>query len=169
MNSCQKLKRLLWIVALLFVSMTLFIISTQDTYAAEEITPYIDTIRGIIAKRQVDASNDWKAFGESLTGEKIPDFDMDEHVAEYMGSDKKSDTYLGKFFQAALSQKQMVSTRIMESGSRLAGWDMRLIKRQALHAKHLSFPHPVSKEIVSISCPLPEDMSRVICTLRELR
>lgn len=101
----------------------------KETYATEEIAPHIDTIRGIIAKRQVDASSDWKAFGESLSGEKIPDFDMDEHVSEYAGSEKKSDTYLGRFFQAALSQKQMVASRIMESGSRLAGWDMKLLKK----------------------------------------
>ena len=101
----------------------------KETYATEEIAPHIEKIRGIIAKRQVDASDDWKAFGESLSGEKIPDFEMDEHVAEYIGSDKKSDTYLGRFFQAALSQKQMVATRIMESGSRLAGWDMKLLKK----------------------------------------
>ncbi len=93
----------------------------KETYAFDTIAPHLDTIRGIIAKRQVDASDDWKAFGESLSGEKIPDFDMDEHISEYVGSENKSDTWLGCFFKAALAQKQMVTDRIMESGNRLAG------------------------------------------------
>ena len=93
----------------------------KETYDADKISPHIDRIRGIIAKRQVDASADWKAFGESLSGEEISDFNKDEHIEEYIGSENKSDTYLGCFFEAALAQKKMVAARIMESDNRLAG------------------------------------------------
>ncbi len=94
----------------------------KETYADDIIAPHIERIREIIIRRQVDASNDWKAFGESLSGETIPDFDKDEFIMEYGESADKSGTYLGRFFEAALLQKQMVSKKIMESGSRLAGW-----------------------------------------------
>ncbi len=94
----------------------------KETYATKIVEPHLDRIRSIITKRQVDASEDWKAFGESLSGERIPDFDKDEHIAEYVGSTNKSATYLGQFFEAALAQKKMIANRIMESGSRLAGW-----------------------------------------------
>ena len=93
----------------------------KETYAMGIIKPYIDKIRNIITKRQVDASDDWKAFGESLSGESIPDFDKDEHIEEYMSSNNKSDTYLGLFFEAALAQKKMVASKIMQSGNSLAG------------------------------------------------
>lgn len=92
----------------------------KETYATDKIALHIERIREIITKRQVDASKDWKAFGESLSGETIPDFDKDEHIAEYKAGNRE-DTYLGRFFQAAISQKKMVSSRIMESGNRLAG------------------------------------------------
>jgi hypothetical protein len=93
----------------------------KDTYAMEKLKPHIEKIRSIITKRQVDASDDWKAFGESLSGERIPDFDKDEHIGEYISSNNKSRTFLGLFFEAALAQKKMVASRIMESGNRLAG------------------------------------------------
>lgn len=93
----------------------------KDTYDKDKIAPYIDRIRRTIAKRQVDASADWKEFGESLSGEVVPDFDMDEYIAEYAEFSNRSDTYLGRFFEAALLQKQMVTKKIMESGNRLAG------------------------------------------------
>lgn len=93
----------------------------KETYAFDKIQPHLKKIRRIISKRQVDASADWKAFGESLSGEVIPDFDMDKYIHEYVQSQDKSDTYLGRFFNGALSQKKMVTKKIMESGNRLAG------------------------------------------------
>ena len=41
------------------------------------------------------------------------------------------------------------------------------LKRQALHARHLGFTHPVTGEDLSFSTPIPEDMQRVIDALRE--
>jgi 23S rRNA pseudouridine1911/1915/1917 synthase len=40
------------------------------------------------------------------------------------------------------------------------------VKRQALHAARLRFPHPVTGEVMTFEAPLPEDMEGV---LRELR
>ncbi len=94
----------------------------KDSYAFDKIQSHLKKIRGIISKRQIDASGDWKAFGESLTGEEIPDFDMDKYILEYVHSQDKSDTYLGRFFNGALLQKKMVAEKIMESGNRLAGF-----------------------------------------------
>ena len=94
----------------------------KETYDTEIIHPHIDRIRGIISKRQVDASSDWKSWGESLSGEVIPDFNKDEHIEQYLQSINKSDTYLGRFFEAALLQKQMVARKIIESGNQLVGF-----------------------------------------------
>lgn len=50
-------------------------------------------------------------FGEQLTKERIPDFDMDAHMEEYKKADKegKAETYLGRFIDAAIRQKSMVT------------------------------------------------------------
>ena len=95
------------------------------TYDTESVSPYAGEIREIIAKRQLDASEDWKALGQRLTGEPIPDFDMDAHRSEYEDAADKESTFLGRFFAAAMRQKHMVTTRIMESGNRLAGRRLR--------------------------------------------
>ncbi|MBQ3791256.1 MAG: hypothetical protein II800_10005 [Lachnospiraceae bacterium] len=96
---------------------------STDTYATATIAPHRETIREIIAKRRVDASADWKAFGERLSGETIPAFDREKDCEEYRHADpgSKKDTFLGQFFDAALRQKSMVTTRILESGNRLGG------------------------------------------------
>ena len=36
------------------------------------------------------------------------------------------------------------------------------IKRQALHSYKLTFPHPITKEILTFTAPLPKDMSSII-------
>lgn len=41
-----------------------------------------------------------------------------------------------------------------------------LIDGQMLHAKELSFPHPRTKEIMTFTCPLPENFEKILQILR---
>ena len=97
-----------------------------DVYDAPTVEDHKKEIMGIITKRQADACEDWKAFGESLSKEKIPDFSTEIHIKEYLDApkDKKSETFLGRFFVGALAQKSMVTNRIFSSGSMLAGYSI---------------------------------------------
>jgi 23S rRNA pseudouridine1911/1915/1917 synthase len=47
-------------------------------------------------------------------------------------------------------------------GDDLYGGSTELINRQALHAAGLSFVHPLSKETITLSSPLPADMAELI-------
>lgn len=47
------------------------------------------------------------------------------------------------------------------------GGEEELIKRQALHASHLGFVHPRTKELIELSCDLPDDMENLIKLLKE--
>ena len=47
------------------------------------------------------------------------------------------------------------------------GEEEALIKRQALHASHLGFVHPRTKEFIELSCDLPEDIKNLIKALKE--
>jgi len=100
-------------------------------YAFEEVEAYKDRIESILRKRQIIACDDWKRFGEELSGEEIPDFDVTLYQQEYMNSvkDKKEDTFLGRFFLAAMAQKSMVTNRVYKSGSLLAGFSSDNNKR----------------------------------------
>lgn len=93
----------------------------QYDFAA--VKPYEEELWAIIRKRQPIASEDWKAFGEKLSGEEIEPFDIAKYQAQYIEAEKdeKYDTFLGRFFLAAMAQKSMVTNKIFMSGNPLAG------------------------------------------------
>ncbi len=94
-----------------------------DRYDQDSVSVYEDRIREILGRRRLSASDDWKAFGEELSGETIPDFDLDKYQDEYIQapSERKNETFIGRFIQGAIAQKTMVSEAIYRSGNLLAG------------------------------------------------
>ena len=94
-----------------------------DTYDIDTVLPYEKEVKTILVRRQLSASDDWKAFGEKLSGRTIDDFDINTYQQEYLDAEKgsKGETFLGQFFLAALAQKSMVTNRIYNSGNKLAG------------------------------------------------
>lgn len=98
----------------------------KDNYAYESVSPYREEIMAIINKRQLNACDDWKAFAKKLSGEIIDDFSINKYQQEYMEAlkNKKNETFLGKFFEAAVEQKCMVTEKIFESGNLLAGFSI---------------------------------------------
>ena len=99
-------------------------------YDTEAAAPYEKELQEILNKRQLDASADWKALGEKLSGHEIEPFDLEKYQEEYMsaGEDAKGDTFLGKFIRAAMAQKSMVTTAIHQSGNKLAGYSVEYDK-----------------------------------------
>lgn len=99
-------------------------------YDEETVRPYEERIMSILTVRRTDASEDWKAFGEELSGMKIPDFDASAYTGEYTGAapDMRDDTFLGRFIIAALSQKSMITNKIYKSGNILAGFSVEYSK-----------------------------------------
>lgn len=103
----------------------------KNTYDEETAAPYIERIMTILTKRQGDASADWKAFGEELSGMEIPDFDVNAYVQKYKSAapEERDETFLGRFIIAALSQKSMVTNKIFKSGNILAGFSIDYKKK----------------------------------------
>ena len=95
-------------------------------YDTEAVAPWEDEIRAILEKRQTDACADWKALGEKLSGREIRPFDLDRYQGEYMSlpEQEKDDSFLGRFFLAAMAQKSMVTNKIFKSGNLLAGFSV---------------------------------------------
>ena len=98
----------------------------KGIYDMQTAKPYEDEIRKILIKRRTDASDDWKALGEKLSGREIPPFVQESCEEEYIQADKekKQETVLGRFILAALAHKSMVTNRIYKSGSLLAGYSV---------------------------------------------
>ena len=102
-----------------------------DEYDWDAIEPYKEEIDRILHTRQADASKDWKALGEKISGYEIPPFDIKQYQEEYLATAtaEKNSTFLGKFFIAAMSQKSMVTNRIFQSGNKLAGYSVEYNKK----------------------------------------
>lgn len=94
-----------------------------DTYETGVVIPWKDEIKRIIEARRLDASEDWKTLGEKMSGREIEAFDIEKYQQEYLDApeDLKDDTFLGRFFIAAMAHKSMVNDRIFRSGNLLAG------------------------------------------------
>ena len=106
-----------------------------DTYDEEAIAPYKDHINEILTRRQLDACEDWKKFGEELSGHTVSPFNLDKYQEEYLKASKedKPNTFIGKFIEGALSQKRMVTAKIVQSGNILAGIVKLKIRKEAGH------------------------------------
>jgi 23S rRNA pseudouridine1911/1915/1917 synthase len=51
-------------------------------------------------------------------------------------------------------------------GDTLYGGERTNIDRQALHAKTISFPHPLTNELITLAAPLPDDMKNLLTFLQ---
>ncbi len=115
-------------------SVDTFLTEQYDYAAIADIEEEIDTI---LMKRQPDASEDWKALGERLSGREIAPFDIERYQQEYLLAKKgeADETFLGRFILAALAQKSMVTNRIYRSGSMLAGYSVTYRRDRSLGIK----------------------------------
>ena len=98
----------------------------RAVYDRDAVTGLEEEIQTILSLRQPNACADWNALGEKLSGREIEDFDIEKYQREYLdaGKNEKNDTFLGKFFLAALAQKSMVTNKIYKSGNLLAGFSV---------------------------------------------
>ena len=99
---------------------------TTDTYDTESTAPWKEQILSILTKRQVTACEDWKSFGQTLSGRELEDFNLERYQTEYLRADssEKDKTFLGTFILAAMAQKSMVTNKIFKSGNMLAGFSV---------------------------------------------
>lgn len=103
----------------------------KNRYDTETVAPWEAEIKSIINKRQLDACDDWKAFGEKLSGQTIEDFSLEKYQEEYRNAEakEKDSTFLGQFIIAAMHQKSMVTNKIFLSKNLLAGFSVDYAKK----------------------------------------
>ena len=98
----------------------------KDTYDTERIAQYEEKIKQIIRTRKTNCSEEWKQFGESLSGQTIAPFTLETYEEEYLNAtqEEKNNTVLGRFILAALAQKSMVTNRVFASNNYLMGFSV---------------------------------------------
>lgn len=95
-------------------------------YDTDSTAAWENEIKAILAKRQLHAEAEWKALGEKLSGCTVEPFDIEKYQLQYRSApkDTQDDTFLGRFFLAAMAQKSMVTNKIFLSGNLLAGFSV---------------------------------------------
>lgn len=93
-----------------------------NTY--EPLGEYEEKVKAIICKRQLDADDDWREFGEELSHTKIEPFDVFEYQNNHLKADNKETSFFANYCYAALQHKSMVTNRIYKSGNLLAGYSV---------------------------------------------
>ena len=97
-----------------------------EKYDFDAVSEYKEDIQRILTTSQLDSTADWRALGMKLSGHELDAIDLSALENEYIKADKekKDDTFLGRFFIAAMNQKSMVTNQIFHSGNRLAGYSI---------------------------------------------
>ncbi|MCQ2796019.1 MAG: hypothetical protein MJ213_01735 [Bacilli bacterium] len=90
----------------------------------DPINKYKKKVEEILSKRQLTSEKDWKEFACELAGATINDFDDQKYVKEYTNAKDRSKTDFNSFISHAVKQKKMVTSRIVESKNRLAGYSI---------------------------------------------
>ena len=103
----------------------------KETYDLDAILSWEDRIDTNLRKRQLIACEDWKAFGEELSGCEVIPFDINQYQKEYGDASQanRDDTSFGRFIIAAMRQKSMVTNAIFESGNMIAGFSVDYLKK----------------------------------------
>lgn len=98
----------------------------KDIYEEDDLKELKDEIQTIIKTRRFLGSDGWKALGQRLSGREIEPFVKIRHSKEYIESEagEKENTFLGKYFLAAMAHKSMVTNKIFKSKNLLAGFSV---------------------------------------------
>ncbi len=127
---------------------------------------YLAIVRGTVtpAKGTIDAPI---ARKEESVIERIVDYQRGESaITHYQVIEQKNGHSLvslqletGRTHQIRVHMKHIGFPLI---GDYLYNPDTEYISRQALHSHRLSFVHPITKELMTFTAPLPEDMQKVL-------
>lgn len=127
---------------------------------------YLAIVKGALPQKEGTINAPIARKGDSII-ERIIDYDKgDEAITHYRVLKEENGHSLisliletGRTHQIRVHMKHIGHPLI---GDHLYNPDMEHISRQALHSYKLSFTHPITGERMTLTAPLPEDMSKII-------
>lgn len=123
--------------------------------ARGSVTPSEGTIQAPLGRKEgtiIERTVDWEHGEDAVTHYKV--------VKEANGHSLVSlRLETGRTHQIRIHMKYLGYPLI---GDYLYNPDMEYMTRQALHSHHMEFTHPITREHMSFTAPLPEDMARVM-------
>lgn len=156
----------LTVIAKHMVSAGILSSMVADKKASGMTREYLAVVRGSVSPSEGTIDAPIARKGDSVI-ERIVDFERGEHaVTHYQVLEEKKGHSLvsltletGRTHQIRVHMKHIGFPLI---GDYLYNPDMEHISRQALHSHRLSFPHPITKEPMTFTAPLPDDMQKVL-------
>lgn len=143
------------------------ILSTM-TKKKEVRREYLAVVRGHIVPESGTISAPLARKGGTII-ERVVDFDRGEPAVTHYHLIQEANGHSLVALQLETGRTHQIRIHLKHLGFPLVGDylynpDMEYISRQALHSFRLSFPHPITGEVMDFTAPLPKDMWRVLGT-----
>lgn len=141
------------------------ILSTM-TKKKEVRREYLAVVRGHIAPESGTISAPLTRK-EGTIIERVVDFDRGEPAVTHYHLIQEANGHSLVSLQLETGRTHQIRIHLKHLGFPLVGDylynpDMEYISRQALHSFRLSFPHPITGEVMDFTAPLPEDMRNIL-------
>lgn len=141
------------------------ILSTM-TKKKEVRREYLAVVRGHIAPESGTISAPLTRK-EGTIIERVVDFDRGEPAVTHYHLIQEANGHSLVALQLETGRTHQIRIHLKHLGFPLVGDylynpDMEYISRQALHSFRLSFPHPITGEVMDFTAPLPEDMRNIL-------
>lgn len=148
------------------------ILSTM-TKKKEVRREYLAVVRGHIVPESGTISAPLARKGGTII-ERVVDFDRGEPAVTHYHLIQEANGHSLVALQLETGRTHQIRIHLKHLGFPLVGDylynpDMEYISRQALHSFRLSFPHPITGEVMDFTAPLPEDMRNILTERSSLR
>ena len=148
------------------------ILSTM-TKKKEVRREYLAVVRGHIIPESGTISAPLARKGGTII-ERVVDFDRGEPAVTHYHLVREANGHSLVALQLETGRTHQIRIHLKHLGFPLVGDylynpDMEYISRQALHSFRLSFPHPITGEVMDFTAPLPEDMRNILTERSSLR
>lgn len=148
------------------------ILSTM-TKKKEVRREYLAVVRGHIIPESGTISAPLARKGGTII-ERVVDFDRGEPAVTHYHLVREANGHSLVSLQLETGRTHQIRIHLNHLGFPLVGDylynpDMEYISRQALHSFRLSFPHPITGEVMDFTAPLPEDMRNILTERSSLR
>ena len=148
------------------------ILSTM-TKKKEVRREYLAVVRGHIVPESGTISAPLARKGGTII-ERVVDFDRGEPAVTHYHLIQEANGHSLVSLQLETGRTHQIRIHLKHLGFPLVGDylynpDMEYISRQALHSFRLSFPHPITGEVMDFTAPLPEDMRNILTERSSLR
>ncbi|MBE6556505.1 MAG: RluA family pseudouridine synthase [Ruminococcaceae bacterium] len=128
---------------------------------------YIAVLDGVLHQDEGTVETHLRRTAQSIIVREVCSADDGDYALTHFRVLRRSETHTVVLAEPVTGRTHQLRVHFAHLGCPITGDDLYgtpspLIGRHALHAQTLSFPHPVTHEVMTLSAPLHADMERLI-------